>query len=125
MENDDQTTQNEPNTPSQHAPEEILTLCHDLAEALNRPDYGSAMLRRQAHLLDQLVYSVMNKHHEHVQTRGYFSDDLIELVLRIQKQCVETLKAVEAIDYMKSLSSARVLRPIPPPPESGERTNGQ
>lgn len=125
MKNDDQTTPNEPNQPPPHDPEKIMALCHELADALSRPDYGSAVLRRQAHLLDHLIYSVMNTHYQREQTRSYFSSDLIELVLRIQKQCADTLKAVEAIDYMKSLSSARVLRPLPPPPESGERNEGR
>ncbi len=90
---------------------EIAALCADLAGALVKPDYGTDTLRRQAQLLDHLLYSVMARK---VDGGG---DAWIDLVLKIQKQCMDTIKAISAVDYMQAITAPR-----PRPPQIPERT---
>jgi len=102
------------------SPEELETLCAQLADALTNPAFGSHMLRQQAQLLDRLLYSVMTRKTQADLACGHASDDWIRLVLQIQKQCMDTVKAIGAVEYMKAITPA--MRALPPAPGTGERT---
>ncbi len=93
-------------TPTPQDPQLLMAeICTALTQTLSAPttDHIDA-LQRQAALLNDLLYAVMRKNMERDVRRGFFDDDRLALALRIQKQCVDTLKAASAIEYMRGLS---------------------
>lgn len=100
----------------------LNALRDDLADTLTKTETGPDILHRHAHMLDEILMALMGDNATTRINERYISG-WIDLVLRIQKQCADTVKTVEAIDYMKHISSKNAA-PLPPPPETGERTEG-
>ena len=102
-------------------PDSVFDLCGQLITALHSPDYAQNTLRRQAHLLDRMLVAMLQRHLRPDEKRGYAEKaDWVELILTIQKQCADTLRAAAAIDYMQALMP-RLPSPsaLAPPPISG------
>ncbi len=102
-------------------------LCADLEHTLNfqAPEYE--LLNRQAIILDHLLTAMMQNQLGKDKRKGDFTPERIELILRVQKQCADTIKTNAAIDYMntmvhrcnaKGLSAFGAEHTLPPPPES-------
>ena len=51
---------------------------------------------------------------------GHVSERTLDMALRIQKQCVDTVKAAGVLRYMESLGRP-ALAPLPHPPKIRER----
>jgi hypothetical protein len=102
---------------------EIAALCADLERSLASPAPGTGALERQGDLLDRLFTAVMRHNLQNDKRNGYIDENRIGTALRIQKQCVDTLKAAGALDYMKTLALPRWPVPLPPPPQIREQTS--
>lgn len=90
---------------------EAKAACEQLASALVNPAHGVNTLRRQADLLDTLLYNILTIFAGKIeQGDGNAGREWFELGLRIQKQCADTIKTAAAIEYMQSLA------PRPPLP---------
>ncbi|GEM_PF-3106756 len=107
----------EPANPPEPTTGEIAALFEGFAEALLSPDYCSQMLRKQANLLDQMLYKMMERGMEATEERGVAAASWLPLALKIQKQCIDTAKAAGALEYMKATT------PHPLPPIPGDRTD--
>lgn len=126
-------------------PETMEAACEMLAAALVAPDYPDAMLRRQAQILDSVFYKVMESYlpddtpapppedESEAEKIARLSAEMnaarqepdlrvLDLALRVQKQCMDTAKAVGQMDYMKMLGECQAPRkpqlPVPPAPAS-------
>lgn len=105
------------------AVEEMSRLALSLDDAMHDPAYADRTLGRQAHLLDVMFFSVMKRYadgdydDEHT---GAPDDKPLIFAMTVQKQCVDTLKALSAINYMKAIGlNSSMLPPLPmplPPP---------
>lgn len=106
---------------------EIARLCADLEHLLINPSPEPDRLQRQAHLLDCYLYTVMRHNLHKDKQNGCLSETGIDLVLRIQKQCVDTMKAESAINYMRVLAPAPIhyMPPLPPPPPNFSERTGE
>lgn len=104
---------------------ELAELCTDLEDTLQNPDFDVPALERQGALLDCIVYTLLRRNLRRDKKNGTIDRDDLEHVMRIQKQCVDTLKASAAIDYMNTLvPGQRIIRHIhaPAPAKSDERS---
>ena len=106
---------------------EIADLCTHLERVLTNPSPHINALERQADLLDCLLYAVMRRNLNHDKEYGSFDKDGLEMTLRIQKQCLDTLKASGTVSYMQAIASLNsgvypALTPHPLPVENDERT---
>lgn len=92
--------------PQQHP---LSTLTAQLEESLRIPGQDPALLARQAELLDQLFATLLKDKVINNLENGYSTatQDWLAFALRVQKQCVDTVKARGAIDYMQKLSAPR------------------
>lgn len=101
----------------------MSALCAGLERALE--ESGRDPLARQADILDELFRAVLQSNLHFDKTRGCFKDEDLDTVLRIQKQCAETVRIDAASRYMRALTPPplRVIpAPAPPlPPSGGER----
>jgi hypothetical protein len=115
--------------------EEITALTAELENILANPDMEIPALERQGDLLDCILYTLLRRNLRRDRKRGTIDFENLENAMRIQKQCVDTLKASAAIDYMdavRSLSTgiypARLAPPgtkihsLPTPSKPDERT---
>lgn len=105
--------------------QKMSTLCAQLETSLS-PDGGipDHNLSRQAHILEELLYAVLKSNIDTDIQKGYFNTQGIELALRIQKQCADTVKTAAAIDYMNMLNARHgAIIPSPPPMKISERTD--
>lgn len=98
----------------------FAALCAQLEETLKDPNPFADTLVRQSDLLDKLLYTVMRNNLKRDKSNGGFSTSGLETALRIQKQCVETIKAQGALEYMQSINAPRQ-GPLPPPTKIVER----
>ncbi len=96
-------------------------LRRELAATLTNPETGPDMLRRHAHVLDEMLMILMRGHLAERLHTGNSIERWLEMFLRVQKQCAETLKTAEAVDYMKFVAS-RGAASLPAPGKTGERT---
>ncbi len=109
---------------------EIATLCADLDRILTHPDPDTEKMDRQADLLDCMLYTVMRHGLHKNKESGTIDYDQIDMALRIQKQCMDTVKTASTIEYMQSITSIStgIYPPlykeplIPPPPKNDEQT---
>ncbi len=102
------------------AVEEISRLTFSLREAITNPAYADTTLVRQAHLLDTMFFTVMKRYADGDYDNEYTGqpdDHALAFAMSVQKQCVETLKALGAINYMKALKPALPPLPLPVPDE--------
>jgi hypothetical protein len=126
-----------PQKPEKPAPDpltEIRDLTADLERILKNPSPHLSSLERQADLLDCLLTAVMRRNVDVARKNNYFREDDIGFALRIQKQCLETMKAAGTVAYMQSIASLTtgvyppLVRPAveahPLPHEKAERTEG-
>ncbi len=97
----------------------LTEICDALESALGEAaagggDVNPALLEEQAEILDWLFKIIVGKKVIGGFERGYSSaQDWMHFALRTQKQCVDTVKARAAIDYMNKLSAPK------PAPASG------
>lgn len=91
----------------------MTDLCKDLKEQLDDPSPFAGALERQVCVLDRLLYAVMRASLRDDIEKGHFNDDNLVKALRIQKQCVDTVKAVSVIEYMKAIGHASHRLPSP------------
>lgn len=99
----------------------MAEICESLTAAISDPTTDKIdALTRQARVLDELLHAFMRKSMAGDLRRGYFDDDNLAMALRIQRQCVETLKAASQIEYMKKLNAAPI-KHAPHPPFIEER----
>lgn len=83
--------------------EEFAALCADLEHIIANPDFDIPMLDRQATILDCITYTLLRRNLRRDKKNACIDHDNLAYVLRVQKQCVDTLKAAAAIDYMDSV----------------------
>ena len=102
---------------------DLSMLCRDLADAMYQPVAGPDMLRRQAYLLDQIIYALMDKHVNARIESGAYLTDWLDMIMRVQRQCMDTVKTLEAADYMRALTTKRP-PVIPPPRDHGKQKEG-
>ncbi len=111
---------------------EIAALSADLERILENPSQDHDRLDRQSDLLDCLLYTIMRHNLRQDKENGTFSEDALNMALRIQKQSMDTMKASATVNYMHCIASAttgvypaRVYndpnRALPPPHENDER----
>jgi hypothetical protein len=108
-----------PTTPEPRPPLKEITTA--LMATLANPASTHDRLHQQTALLHTLLCTIIKHQSEPEIARGCeVTHEWLELALRVQKQCVDTLKASAAIDYMQSLAP----RTLPPTPllENDERT---
>jgi len=114
---------------------EIAALCADLERILESPSPHLSAMERQVDLLDCLLYSVMRRNLSKDKKNGSFNAESLEMALRIQKQCMDTMKASSTVEYMQCIASAaagvypprvygETVHPLPPPPENEEQKEG-
>lgn len=106
-----------------HAIADIDRFAVPLREALTTPSAGGAALLRQAHLLDTMFLTVMRRYaggdyDDHFT--GKPDDKALDLAMRVQKQCMDTLRAHSAISYMQAIAPGP--SPLLPLPYPGEQT---
>lgn len=98
-------------TDTQNTPTPNITpLTKTLEESLTDPHHNPDTLDTQSQILDQLFMTIMTQNiaDRLENPRPYRSDATMEwlaMALKIQKQCVETIKTKGAIDYMNSLTT--------------------
>ena len=113
---------------NENEPRDLDALTKDLEQTLLPPntktENGDAMLRRQAMLLDEMLMALMTDDVAAKIGTGSYMGSWVDMVLRIQKQCAETVKTVEAIDYMKTISARSAAKALPTPSDTAERTEG-
>lgn len=80
---------------------EIANICARLFDSMTNVEYPQSTLLRQAHFLDTMLYKLIDSYVED-NDRDYRAEKII-LALRIQKQCMDTLKAHGVINYMRNL----------------------
>ncbi len=95
--------QNAPTTaPALQNPETLTTLSTQLSKTMDRPQGEQAVLASQTQILDRLFTEIVNERVKSGMERyGYLSNstgEWLHFALRIQKQCVETVKAKGAIN---------------------------
>jgi hypothetical protein len=95
--------------------EEITALTVELDRMLENPNTGITTLHRQAELLDCMLYAVMRGNLRRDKENGAIDRGNLEQALRIQKQCVDTLKAAGTISYMQIISTNTLTMPYHPP----------
>ena len=87
----------------------MAELCENLKQSLSlsqsRMPYD--ILHKQAELLDELFCALMKNNLRNDIENGYFSTSNMAHILHIQRQCMDTVKASEAIEYMKKLTYYR------------------
>lgn len=106
------TDTNEQNTlPAFPPPPTISELTQGLRLAIQYdPDFNEhTFLERQAEILNMLFAAVIDKQicpdTEEFRRNSNITQSWLDLALRTQKQCLETLKARAAIDYMDSITT--------------------
>ncbi len=109
----------EPNT-------NIQTLTTQLEELLTAPDQNLDTLTRQTQILDQLFTKLMTENiAQRVDNpRHYNRDDTmqwLEITLKIQKQCNDTVKTRGALEYMNTLNRNIHKAPLSPHPVKIEK----
>lgn len=114
----DTDTQNDAPTPQEQMNEVCADLMHTLSVQTDGP-IDTDTLARQAKLLDDLLSAVMRRNLQGDLKRGHFSEYGLAMALRIQKQCVDTIKAASTIEYMKQIKAMQT----PTPPQIGKRTS--
>lgn len=127
-----------PATPTPPPLSLLVALADALTDTLQRPtpghhDYERETLHRQAELLNAFFATILKHQTEYeIECARSSTYEWIDLALRVQKQCTDTLKATSAIDYMKSLSPGMPALPAsnpfsayfdpPHPPKNNEQT---
>jgi hypothetical protein len=113
------------------AQQELSDLSEQLADTMQNALNGPHALEAQAQLLNYMLCAVTKNHLRRDIEGGHFSPEWINLALRIQKQCIDTVKACATIQYMDMLSTGQhytnlrcLTTPAPPPPDFYERTEG-
>jgi len=97
----------------QHAQSEISALCAELEMLLlSPPDGNTDILAKQATTLDAMLRAVMQRNINADKQSGKMDNDALSLALRIQKQCMDTLKTHAAIDYMQQMA-LKTLKEVP------------
>lgn len=86
----------------------IRELCGDLARSMNTPAHDLSVLDEQVQILNALFNATLAERLNMAKQR-YDSDDAmnrgwLELALKIQKQCMETVRTRQASEYLGSLS---------------------
>ncbi|MEM6781140.1 MAG: hypothetical protein AAF569_04700 [Pseudomonadota bacterium] len=94
-----------PNTPPKETT--LPDLCDALEDALTTPMGIGDMLHRQAHILDTMMHLVVRDAMDSARDKDrpmHFQERQINLAMRLQKQCVETMKATAAMEYMSAIT---------------------
>jgi hypothetical protein len=100
--------------------DDIDSLCNDLDKILARRNQTPQMLLRQAHILDRLFVHFASEAVESITTHGDYYDSTLSRAMELQEQCVATIKARSAMQYMNALTQNQKAEPVllPPPPEN-------
>lgn len=103
---------------------EIETLCGDLENIIAKKSQTPALLLRQAHILDRLFLHMAGEAVESQINGGWGLQSDLTMALRLQEQCVDTIKARGAIQYMNALVVHNALPggvpALPPPPQNDQ-----
>ena len=96
---------------------EMTVLTADLERILTDPPPEKSAMDRHAELLDCMLYAFMRRNLNEDKQNGFFESRHLEFALRIQKQCLDTLKAKATVGYMQAIASYRsgVYPPSLPP----------
>ncbi|MGB4106347.1 MAG: hypothetical protein WBK55_00965 [Alphaproteobacteria bacterium] len=78
----------------------LAKLCASLTTALTDLDYPHMALMEQAHFLDRLFYRIV----ENIVEDREINKKTLDLALRAQRQCVETLRVHASIQYMRGIT---------------------
>lgn len=108
-----------PNTPpaAPEPPPPLRQITTALMESLASPASTHDRLSQQGALLHTLLCTIVKHQSEReISQACEMTYEWLELALRVQKQCIDTMKAGAAIDYMQSIAPRRPLL------ENGERT---
>lgn len=87
----------------QKAQNDITALYTALEALIERPQTPDT-LEEQAHILNEIFTIIMRRNIKRDKERGYIDQDHLDLALRIQKQCNDTLKTRAAIEYMHNIT---------------------
>ena len=93
----------------QDAQKTIAALMAELEELLEQPP-NPDILEQQATTMDALMRAVLRANLKRDKESGYIDHDHIMTALKIQKQCMNTVKTKAAMDYMNALSPPRPLK---------------
>ena len=101
-------------TPTEIKPHDtIRALCAQLSDALHYGGVGDdAMLEQQAQILNALFHATLAERLDITTRRDEYADarnmGWLALALKIQKQCVDTIRTQQATRYMDSLTTKNV-----------------
>lgn len=105
-------------TPTETKPHEtIRALCAQLSNSLHYGGVGDdAMLSEQAQILNALFHATLAERLDITTRRDEFADarnmGWLALALKIQKQCVDTVRTQQATRYMASLATKNAPTPF-------------
>lgn len=113
---DPETTPETPNPPG--VPKElpvhmvIKELCGDLARNLHTQGNDISVLGEQVHLLNALFNATLAEqlnlsHQQYGESRA---QGWLELALKIQKQCMDTVRTRQSAEYMESLRDLNTIK---------------
>ncbi len=124
-------TQDHTNTPPTspvNPQDNIKALCGWLAQSMGGDPNSQGALQEQIQVMNALFHATLAAQLD--LNRGYHSTELhnqnwIRLALQIQRQCMDTVRAEKAVDYMDSLTAMNISRSLalPHPPQSTERND--
>ncbi len=107
---------------------ELAHLCEELDAALTNPTPDAPVLTRQSAILDKMLIAIMRNNLKKDIESASFNEDRLNMALRIQKQCMDTIKTCAAIEYMQFIAATSGNPPLPHaatttplPLENGER----
>jgi len=97
-------------------------LCAEISAALTPARSQTEILHRQTQALDRLFSTVLDRYIGPKLENGQSLEYQLPLLLRVQRQCMDTAKAAETIAYMQGLAA----KSFPPPPlaKNDEQTEG-
>lgn len=110
----------DPDTPENtQPPPDFNQIRQHLADSLNNTpaDHEADMLHRQLEALDALFHFTLSKgvgtQHFHSSAQPHYHDArMLALSLRVQQQCVATLRTTRAMDYMQALQDYNAQKQI-------------
>lgn len=109
----------QPSSTATKPQEHIKLLCERLAGSLYNAPGDHGVLEEQVQVLNALFHATLAEQLELGKNRHGYDNahGWLELALKIQKQCTDTVRTQKAIDYMNGLTSIQTQKlnaPTPP-----------